>query len=177
MSCFCHLVIMSSKYTLNSVGESGQPWRTPLLISTGFDSLLLNFINTFFTFVSSFRKNLSEFFPWDLSVVKISPEWVTGPEQGKRNWIHHVNRMPCNRLPRVMKQYFPTGRRNHGRLLKRHLDVWDRSRSTSGPTAWKIDDDDDDMYVSISYVFFMCVYVCVYVCIYACMYIAWIHLF
>ena len=23
------------------------------------------------------------FFPWDLPVVKISPEWVTGPEQGK----------------------------------------------------------------------------------------------
>jgi hypothetical protein len=21
----------------------------------------------------------------------------------KRNWIQHVNRMPCNRLPRVMK--------------------------------------------------------------------------
>jgi len=53
----------------------------------------------------------------DLSVVKISREWVTGPEQGKRNWIHHVNRMPRNRLPRVMKQYFPTGR-NHGRLLR-----------------------------------------------------------
>jgi len=26
---------------------------------------------------------LSTFFPWDLSVVKISPEWVTSPEQGK----------------------------------------------------------------------------------------------
>ena len=24
-----------------------------------------------------------DFFTWDLSVVKISPEWVTGPEQGK----------------------------------------------------------------------------------------------
>ena len=22
-------------------------------------------------------------FPWDLPVIKISPEWVTGPEQGK----------------------------------------------------------------------------------------------
>jgi len=29
---------------LNNVGESGQPWRTPLLISTDFESLLLNFI-------------------------------------------------------------------------------------------------------------------------------------
>ena len=28
-------------------------------------------------------KNLSGFFPWDLPVVKISLEWVTGPEQGK----------------------------------------------------------------------------------------------
>jgi len=31
----------------------------------------------------SFKENLSGFFPWDLPVVKISPEWVTGPEQGK----------------------------------------------------------------------------------------------
>jgi hypothetical protein len=28
---------------LNNVGESGQPWRTPLLISTDCKSLLLNF--------------------------------------------------------------------------------------------------------------------------------------
>ena len=27
----------------------------------------------------------------------------------KRNWIQHVNRMPCNRLPRVMKHYSATG--------------------------------------------------------------------
>jgi hypothetical protein len=40
----------------------------------------------------------------------------------KRNWIH-VNRMPCNRLPRVMKQYCVTGRRNHGRALKRLLNT------------------------------------------------------
>jgi len=31
----------------------------------------------------NFKENLSGFFPWDLPVVKISPEWVTGPEQGK----------------------------------------------------------------------------------------------
>ena len=91
---------------------------------------------------------------------KISREWVTGPEQGKRSggiatfslwtgmfrdgisqiakelkitpileklleykrsWIQHVNRMPRNRLPRVMKHYCPTGRSDHGRLLKRLL--------------------------------------------------------
>jgi len=43
----------------------------------------------------------------------------------KRNWIQHVNRMPRNtrRLPRVMKHYSPTGRRNSGRSLKRILDT------------------------------------------------------
>jgi hypothetical protein len=39
----------------------------------------------------------------------------------KRNWIQHVNRMPRNRLPRVMKHYSPAGRANHGRPLKRLL--------------------------------------------------------
>src|SRR5215469_18424506 len=47
----------------------------------------------------------------------------------KRNWIQHVNRMPRNRLPRVMKHYSPTGRRNHGRPLKRLLDTYDRNAS------------------------------------------------
>jgi hypothetical protein len=41
----------------------------------------------------------------------------------KRNWIQHVNRMPRNRLPRVMKPYSPTGRRNYGRPFKRLLDT------------------------------------------------------
>jgi len=41
----------------------------------------------------------------------------------KRNWIQHVNRMPCNRLPRVMKHYSPTGRRNLGRPFKSLLDT------------------------------------------------------
>jgi len=43
-----------------------------------------------------------------------------------------------------MKQYFPTGRRNRGRPLKRLLDAWDRNGSTSDPIPWQIDDDDDD---------------------------------
>ena len=58
----------------------------------------------------------------------------------KRNWIQHVNRMPRNRLPRVLKHHSPTGRRNYGRPLKRLLDAWDRNGSTSGPTPWKIYD-------------------------------------
>jgi hypothetical protein len=46
-----------------------------------------------------------------------------------------------------MKHYSPTGRRNHGRPLKRLLDAWDRNGSTSGPTLWQIcnDNDDDDI--------------------------------
>jgi hypothetical protein len=40
----------------------------------------------------------------------------------KSNWIQHVNRMPRNRLPRIMKHYSPTGKRNHGRPLNRLLD-------------------------------------------------------
>ena len=43
-----------------------------------------------------------------------------------------------------MKHNFPTGRRNHGRPLKRLLDTWDRNGSISGPTPWQIYDDDDD---------------------------------
>ena len=39
MSWSCHLVIISSKYILNSVGERGKPWRTPLFISTSFEGL------------------------------------------------------------------------------------------------------------------------------------------
>jgi len=41
----------------------------------------------------------------------------------KRNWIQHVNRMSLDRLPRIMKHYSPTGRRNRGRLLMRLLDT------------------------------------------------------
>jgi hypothetical protein len=41
----------------------------------------------------------------------------------KGNWIQHVNRMPRTRLLWVMKHHSPTGRRNHGRPLKRLLDT------------------------------------------------------
>jgi hypothetical protein len=41
----------------------------------------------------------------------------------KRNLTQHVNRMPRNRLPRVMKHCTPNGSRNHGRPLKRLLDT------------------------------------------------------
>jgi hypothetical protein len=61
----------------------------------------------------------------------------------KINCIQHVNRIPRNRLPRVMKHYSQTGRRNHDRPLKRLLDTWDRNGSTSGPSPWQIYDDDE----------------------------------
>ena len=61
----------------------------------------------------------------------------------KRNWIRLVNRIFCNRLPRVRKHFSPTGRRNHGRSLKRFLGTWDRNGSTSGPSMIDIYDDDD----------------------------------
>ena len=83
--------------------------------------------------------------------LKITPVWDKLLEY-KRKWIQHVNRMPRNGLPRVMKHYSPSGRRNHGRPLMRLRDTWDRNGSTSGPTPWKMhdddgDDDDDDLYL------------------------------
>lgn len=45
MSSFCHLIIISSKYVLKSVGRRDQPWHTLLLISTSLHSLELQFIN------------------------------------------------------------------------------------------------------------------------------------
>jgi hypothetical protein len=35
----------------------------------------------------------------------------------KRSWIQHVHQMPRNRLPRLIQNYIPKSRRNHGRLL------------------------------------------------------------
>jgi len=52
--------------------------------------------------------------------------------------------MPRDRLPRIMKRYSPTGRRDRGRTPKRLLDTWDRNGSTSGLTPWQTYDDDDD---------------------------------
>ena len=55
----------------------------------------------------------------------------------KRSWIQHVNRMPRNRLPRVMKHYCPTGRRNHGRPLKSLLDTRRPERVNKWPNSMK----------------------------------------
>jgi hypothetical protein len=47
MSSFCHLVLISSKYTVRNVDDRGQPYRTPLLISASFDGLKLKFYQYF----------------------------------------------------------------------------------------------------------------------------------
>ena len=66
--------------------------------------------------------------------------------------LHGINNNIKNNLLKVMKHYSPTGRRNHGRLLKSFLGTWDRNGSTSDPTPWKIyDDDDDDDYDGCDY--------------------------
>jgi hypothetical protein len=36
----------------------------------------------------------------------------------------------------LIKNYTPKGKSNHGRPLKRLLDVWDWNGSTSGLTPW-----------------------------------------
>jgi hypothetical protein len=48
MPSISDLVIISSKYILNSVDERGQPWRTLLFISATFEDLELNFIDILF---------------------------------------------------------------------------------------------------------------------------------
>jgi len=64
MSSFCHLVIISYQFILNSVGERGQPWHTRLLILANFDSLELNFINILFcVYVSTVAFNK---YIWDI---------------------------------------------------------------------------------------------------------------
>jgi len=55
--------------------------------------------------------------------------------------LQHINKTPHNRLPGILKNHRPTGRRNQGRPLKRLLDMQNWNRSTSGPTPCLLDDD------------------------------------
>jgi len=41
----------------------------------------------------------------------------------RRHSLQHINRMPRNRLQRIVKNYRPKGRRNQGRPLERLLEV------------------------------------------------------
>ena len=50
---------------LNNLGEEGQLWRTPLLISASFDSLELNYINILFcVYMSIIAFNISSEIIW-----------------------------------------------------------------------------------------------------------------
>jgi len=72
----------------------------------------------FVTFIMRFCKTNAQI----AKELKITP--IVGKLlEYKRSWIQHVSRLPRNILPRVMKYYSPTGRRNHGRSLKRILDT------------------------------------------------------
>jgi hypothetical protein len=63
--------------------------------------------------------------------VRSHPECERGPKPRARRvkavmmrkLIHHVNQMPSNRLPRLIKNYTPKGKRHQGRPLKKFLDV------------------------------------------------------
>ena len=48
MSSFRQLVIISTKYILNNVGERGQTWHTPVLILASFGNMELSFTNILF---------------------------------------------------------------------------------------------------------------------------------
>ena len=52
--------------------------------------------------------------------------WISNPFRGNFNHSLTTGKshgMPRSRLPKVMKYYSPSGRRNHGRPLKRLLDT------------------------------------------------------
>jgi triacylglycerol esterase/lipase EstA (alpha/beta hydrolase family) len=90
---------------------------------------VLQFFVNFKTF-SSLSKIIETGYTWTdyktntqfANELEITPILDKLPEY-KVNWIQLVNRMPHNALPRVMKHYSQTGRRNHGIPLKRLLDT------------------------------------------------------
>jgi hypothetical protein len=47
-------------------------------------------------------------------------------QEHRRNWLQHVNRMPCNRSPRMLINHISTDRSTEKRPLKSLLDVSDR---------------------------------------------------
>jgi hypothetical protein len=55
------------------------------------------------------------------------------------NWIWHVNRMPCNRLPRMINSCAPK-EKEPGKTTEETFGCVRMNRSTIGPTAWQLHD-------------------------------------
>ena len=53
------------------------------------------------------------------------------PSRYKSHWLRHVTRMKNNRMPKIMLNYGPNGRRGLGRPLKRLLDAAETGLSRS----------------------------------------------
>jgi len=56
-------------------------------------------------------------------------------KQYQKKWLHHVQRMETNRLPKQALQYKPTGRRNTGRPRKRWRDQLHLEDQGTGNTS------------------------------------------
>jgi len=126
------------------------PWPAPLYHIFFFPHYLTN--------GRIFRRKVTE----HKMCVLIFSTFVWNIIHSKKKWVRcgkNVYWSSCSiSLPRVMKYYSPTARRNHGRPLKRLLGTWDRNGSTSGPTPWQIyddDDDDDDDGLHVKYPWFL----------------------
>ena len=49
----------------------------------------------------------------------------------KKKWLQHINRMPCNRLLRILKYYRPKGRKNQESPLERLWNAWDQGQKVA----------------------------------------------
>ena len=96
-SCKHVLKYVSETWTLTQSGDK------QLCTSSSSSSYICHGVGPL---VDPFRSHvLSGSFPWDLSVVKISPEWVTGPEQGKSSGI--LGLLPLSSGPACIGKTFP----------------------------------------------------------------------
>ena len=103
MTSFCQLVIISAKYILNSLGERGQPWHTPLLISASFNSLGLNFINILLCLCKStvaFVNVSGIFLYFKISVITESNEKLQSTKETKNCMVIYsgINRHTTGQL-------------------------------------------------------------------------------
>jgi hypothetical protein len=67
----------------------------------------------------------------------------------KSNWLRHATRMNNNRMPKIMLNYRPNGRRQREKPLKETI-TRGRNRSIKASLVTDDDDDDDDDYALIT---------------------------